>query len=154
MLINTITIANLGFNTYYKVNQPIKYYVGSGNTVLSGFTNNATYYIKTLSLTKTSVIISLSDTLGGATKTLVKGKTELGHYFSGVTATATATVGASARVDIGDLVETIVTRTDSTWYADVRANNSTSSLNIYVKGATGKNIIWSATINTTEIYSS
>lgn len=64
----------------YSIGNKITYYTSSGNTVISGLSNNAIYYIKTANSTG----ITVSSTLGGNTVSLTKGLTETGHNILAV----------------------------------------------------------------------
>jgi len=52
---------------------------------------------------------------------------------------------------VGSLYEVIVARDDASYLVDVRANNTTKTLNIYVTGVAGKTIRWVGNINTVEV---
>jgi hypothetical protein len=74
----TISITNA--NTYFNVGDYITYYTATGNTVLSGLTNNTSYYI---SFSNTSRI-ALSTTRTGANINLTASSTsETGHFITG-----------------------------------------------------------------------
>lgn len=53
--------------------------------------------------------------------------------------------------DVGSLYEVIVTRTDPNILVDIRTDDATNTLNIYVSGAEGKTFSWKATITTVEV---
>lgn len=53
--------------------------------------------------------------------------------------------------DVGDIYEVIVARDDMTWTVDARADDTTNSVNVYVTGATGKTIRWTAVVKTIEV---
>jgi len=53
--------------------------------------------------------------------------------------------------DVGDIYEIIVARDDMTWTVDARADDTNNSINVYVTGATGKTIRWTAVVKTIEV---
>lgn len=53
--------------------------------------------------------------------------------------------------DVGDIYEVIVARDDMIWTVDARADDTTNSVNVYVTGATGKTIRWTAVVKTIEV---
>ena len=53
--------------------------------------------------------------------------------------------------DIGTLYEIIVARDDANYLVDMRANNTTKSINMYVGGDTGQTIRWVAYVQTVEV---
>lgn len=134
-------------NSYFTVGDRILYYTDTGVNVVGGLTNNTVYVIQSLDANT----ISLATVAAPTTKLiLTKSTTSTStQNLRGVNAAITAVLGNTA--DVGQLYEIITERTDTNFKADVRANNSTNSLNIYVTGNTGKNIFWSALVNTTEV---
>ena len=67
-------------------------------------------------------------------------------FLKGVADNFSGTVAA-----VGSLYEVIVARDDASYLVDVRANNTTKTLNIYVTGVAGKTIRWVGNINTVEV---
>jgi hypothetical protein len=53
--------------------------------------------------------------------------------------------------DIGSLYEVIVARTDVLLSIDVRANNTTDSVELHVSGVGGKTFVWRAAVTTVEV---
>jgi hypothetical protein len=58
---------------------------------------------------------------------------------------------AGVTSDVGNIYEVIIARTDNSFLADVRADNSNGSINIYVTGNIGKTISWKAAITSLEV---
>ena len=71
----TITIANA--NSHFLPGDLISYLCPTSNTVLSGFVNNGTYFVKTSNTTT----ITLSDTYEGATKNLTSASAGETHFL-------------------------------------------------------------------------
>lgn len=69
----TITILN---NTF-KNNDTVVYYTGTANTVLSGLSNNQTYYV----VNSSSTGIKLASTRGGTPINITAGSNENGHFL-------------------------------------------------------------------------
>jgi hypothetical protein len=55
--------------------------------------------------------------------------------------------------DVGGVYEIIVATDDANLSVDIRADDSNSSVNVYVTGATGKQIRWTALLKTVEVKS-
>jgi hypothetical protein len=53
--------------------------------------------------------------------------------------------------DIGYIYEVIVARTDANFNVDIRADNTNSSINVYVVGAAGKTLSWKCVLMTVEV---
>lgn len=62
-----------------------------------------------------------------------------------------ATNNAGNTSDVGSLYEVIVARTDAALAVDIRADNATDSVGVFVTGATGKTISWRAVVTTVEV---
>lgn len=77
---NIIAIATAGV---FRANDPLRYSVAAGNTVIGGLTNNASYFIQFANASH----IALTSSPGGSRIVLTKGLTETGHFIQGVTAT-------------------------------------------------------------------
>ena len=77
---NVIAIATAGV---FRANDPLRYSVAAGNTVIGGLTNNASYFIQFANASH----IALTSAPGGSRIALTKGRTETGHFIQGVTAT-------------------------------------------------------------------
>lgn len=58
---------------------------------------------------------------------------------------------SGAYADIGNLVETIVYRSNSNYQCDARVDNINKSISIYVTGDTSQNISWRAVFTTVEV---
>lgn len=69
-----------------------------------------------------------------------------GFYIKGVVDNFSGTVA-----DVGDLYEVVVAEDDASFAADMRADDTNNSINIYVTGATGKTVRWTALVKTVEV---
>ena len=58
---------------------------------------------------------------------------------------------AGTTSDIGSVYEVVIARTDTSFQVDVRADNTTDTINVYVTGSTGKTISWKCSVTTTEV---
>ena len=79
---NVIALSTAGF---FETGDRIIYKVDAGNTVISGLSNNSTYFIQFANTTVIALSNS-SNTSAGNRIPLTKGVTEDGHYFQGITA--------------------------------------------------------------------
>ncbi len=82
--------------------ETVQYTVAAGNTVLSGLTNAATYFVRNSNATA----IYLANTVDGTVFTLVKGPTETGHTLTRinttrVTISANTTLGSASVPSLG-----------------------------------------------------
>jgi len=69
-----------------------------------------------------------------------------GFYIKGVVDDFSGTVA-----DVGDLYEVVVAEDDANILVDARADDTNNSINIYVTGANGKTIRWTALVRTVEV---
>lgn len=69
-----------------------------------------------------------------------------GFYVKGVVDNFSGTVA-----DVGDLYEVVVAEDDANLLVDARADDTNNSINIYVTGANGKTIRWTALVRTVEV---
>lgn len=67
-------------------------------------------------------------------------------YMKGV-----ATNVAGVVTDVGFIYEVSVTKTDSVFAADIRADDTNNSINVYVIGNTGKTLQWKCAVTTLEV---
>ena len=84
--------------------ETVQYTVAAGNTVISGLTNAATYFVRNSNATA----IYLANTVDGSVITLVKGLTETGHTLTRtnttrVTISANATLGSASVPSLGTI---------------------------------------------------
>jgi hypothetical protein len=91
---DTIAIANA--NSHFLPGDLVTYVTHATGTALTGFVNNATYYIKTSNTT----MVTLSDTYEGATKDLTSGATTNVHYLYTTRAYGANTFNALTRLNI------------------------------------------------------
>lgn len=82
--------------------ETVQYTVAAGNTVISGLTNAATYFVRNSNATA----IYLANTVDGTVITLVKGPTETGHTLTRinttrVTISANTTLGSASVPSLG-----------------------------------------------------
>jgi len=69
-----------------------------------------------------------------------------GFYIKGVVDNFSGTVA-----DVGDLYEVVVAEDDPNILVDARADDTNNTINIYVTGAAGKTIRWTALVKTVEV---
>lgn len=69
-----------------------------------------------------------------------------GFHIKGVVDNFSGTVA-----DVGDLYEVVVAEDDPSLLVDARADDTNNTINIYVTGATGKTIRWTALVKTVEV---
>lgn len=67
-------------------------------------------------------------------------------YLKGVATNAGGTV-----TDVGLIYEVVVARTDINFLVDFRADNTNDSINMYVKGSTGKSLSWRCALTILEV---
>lgn len=91
---DTIAIANA--NSHFLPGDIVTYVTHATGTALTGFVNNATYYIKTSNTT----MVTLADTYEGATKNLTSGSTTNVHYLYTTRAYGANTFNALTRLNI------------------------------------------------------
>lgn len=53
--------------------------------------------------------------------------------------------------DVGDVYEIAVAQDDVTWSVDVRADDTNDAIGVFVRGATGKTVKWTALVETVEV---
>lgn len=90
------TIAIASANSHFLPGDLVTYVTHATGTALTGFVNNATYYIKTSNTTT----VTLSDTYEGATKNLTSSAVTNTHYLYTTTAYGANTFNALTRLNI------------------------------------------------------
>jgi len=117
--------------------------------ILRGTTTNAT---------ETELLISGSARIPVRTDTTVFYTVEIAARRTNATGESAAfTLKGAAdnfsgtTADIGSLYEVIVARDDANYSVDVRASDSTDTINIYVTGVSAKTIRWVAYVTTVEV---
>ena len=78
-------------NSVFQNNDYVKYVTATGNTVISGLTNNSFYF----AVSANSTGFKVSSTLNGAAINLTSGASETGHSFTGQAALAVATLNTN-----------------------------------------------------------
>jgi len=141
---NTTGLITIGATAAsYTVNDPLVYTVAAGNTALAGLTSGSTFYIQST----TSTAIKLSAIPGGAAISLIKGVTESGHSFTGVSGNV---VIGSSNTTIRGINLNIQSNVSIT---SANLNYTNASGNVYVNTAiayiTGGNVNISSNVSTT-----
>lgn len=101
---------------------------GSSTRIPVGYNRTLTYDIY--------IVARRTDTVGFSAGWNIKGVID---NFGGVTA------------DVGNLTEVNIAADDPDWVVDVRTNDTTDTLNIYVTGKVGHTIRWVAYVRTVEV---
>lgn len=101
----------------------VRYEVLAGNTVVSGLSTGAAYYV--VNTTSGSTSLSLSDTLGGSALTLAAGANETGHRLTKTLGSAVITAYAD-RTAVGNTVGSNVSFTVSSFNAFTGVANVTN----------------------------
>ncbi len=112
----------------FQNNDVVKYLVATGNTAVSGLSNNTSYYI----VSSNSTGVKLSSTLNGSAINLTaSGTSETGHSLTGNTATAVAVVDTNKTTTAYGIVtfaNNSVIRLTNSYGIFVTGNSSTSVL--------------------------
>ena len=58
---------------------------------------------------------------------------------------------ANTYADLGNILEMVIYRTNSSYLCDARVDNTNKSLSVYVTGVSGHTISWQAVITTVEV---
>ena len=58
---------------------------------------------------------------------------------------------ANTYADLGDILETVIYRTNSSYVCDARVDNTNKSISVYATGVSGHTISWRAIITTVEV---
>lgn len=104
------------------------YIDGSSTRIPVGVDRTLTYDIY--------IVARRTDTIGFSAGWNIKGVID---NYNGVTA------------DVGNLTEVNIAADDPTWLVDVRTNDITDTLNIYVTGKVGQTVRWVAYVRTVEV---
>ena len=112
----------------------------TGNTETEIFLNSSNSRIP---VTANSTMFYSADVV--ARRTDVTGNSA-GYQLKGVVDNYSGTVE-----DVGNLYELIVAEDDASFVVDARADDTNNSLGIYVTGATGKTVRWTALVRTIEV---
>lgn len=113
-------------NNVFQNNDFVKYLVATGNTAITGLSNNTSYYI----VSANSTGLKLSSSLNGANVDITKGLTQNGHSFTGQTATVIPVVDLTKTTTARGIVyaanDSVVKLTNA--YGFFVTGNSTVSL--------------------------
>ena len=137
---DTISITNA--NTYFKVNDYVTYSVAAGNTVLSGLTNNTSYYVTFVN----SSALALSTSRTGSNVDITASTvSETGHYLTGTLFLDQFTVGNKIRIVSNDYIaiRTIVSISNNTYLSvdkGLEQSNNSSVYYVYNQGG-GEGIV-------------
>lgn len=124
------TIATTNANTFFRVNDYVRYYTSTGNTVVSGLSNNASYYVTFANASH----VALSATRLGANINLTASTTsETGHNLVGTRFKEAFSVGDRIRVQSGTYfaVRTITNIANNTYMTTAEGSEVTDSAAIY-----------------------
>ena len=124
------TLAITNANTYFRVNDYVTYYTAAGNTVISGLSNNTTYYVTFSNASH----IALSASRTGANVDLTASTTsETGHYITGTRFLEGFAIGDRVRVQSSDYyaIRTIVSIANNTYMTVDQGLEQTNSASIY-----------------------
>lgn len=117
-------------NNKFQNNDYVKYLVSAGNTVISGLSNNTSYYV----VSANSTGVKLSSTLNGAAIDITAGSSpgENGHSLTGETATATAVLST----------ETTITAQGIVYAANDSVVKLTNAYGFYVVGNSSVSLLY------------
>jgi hypothetical protein len=124
----------------YGLGDAVTYYTNTGNTAVSGLSNNTTYYV----VSSNSTAIKVANTLGGNALTLTSGPTETGHNLVSV---ANATIryvykeGANSYIRIQNKQNTFATGYDVYSYTNPYLEANVMSINMISTTSTAKGIV-------------
>ena len=78
-------------------------------------------------------------------------RTDSGTEYGAFTLKSLVSRTGAGTVDVGNVYEIVVARSDINFNVDARANNANSGLSIYVTGVAGKTIQWRAVVLTVSV---
>jgi hypothetical protein len=119
--------------------------------IVSGTTTNATeteIFVNGVASTRISVPLN---TAVYYTFDIVGRRTDTSGDYAAFYIKGLASNIAGTTSDIGSVYEVVIARTDASFQVDVRADNTTDTINVYVTGSTGKTISWKCSVTTTEV---
>lgn len=139
---------------------------GTGNISFDGvFTQgNSTNQTNQFVLSGTTTNQTETEILSGGSRIPVPTNTTL-FYEVSIVARRTDATGESGSwhlkgcvdnfagtvADVGNVYEISVAQDDLSWSVDVRADNTNDAINVFVTGASGKTVKWTAIVKTTEV---
>jgi hypothetical protein len=119
--------------------------------IVSGTTTNATeteIFVNGVASTRISVPLN---TAVYYTFDIVGRRTDTSGDYAAFYIKGLASNIAGTTSDIGSVYEVVIARTDASFQVDVRADNTTDTINVYVTGSAGKTISWKCSVTTTEV---
>lgn len=123
----------------------------SNQYTVSGITANATETeIFINGVTNSRIPVALN-TVCAYTMDIVAKRTDVAGDAAMFTVKSIAKNVAGTVTDVGGIYEVVVARTDINLNVDVRADNTTGSIQVFVTGVAGKTFNWKAVISTVEI---
>jgi len=123
----------------------------SNQYIVSGTTTNATeteIFVNGVASTRISIPLNTAvyymfDVVGRRTDT---SGDYAAFHIKGLASNISGTTS-----DIGSLYEVVIAKTDASFQVDVRADNTTDTINVYVTGSAGKTMSWKCSVTTTEV---
>jgi hypothetical protein len=132
----------------------------AGSASSNTYTSQYLLYGTTTGNTQTEIFIN-----GVANSRISISPNVAGYYTADIVARRTDTTGENAAfmlkaaaantsgtvADVGTVYEIVVARSDANYNADIQANNTYKSINIYVTGDTGRTVNWKAVVTVLEV---